>query len=852
MAKDKCVVRIAEALKRSSIDSVKADEILADIKQAQAEVKIQNIDSKITNELSDKILQQKKIDKKIKERNNLENEVKIRKTIDYVLEEFPNDPVEGLRSILVGSNLQKAGSRFSVALSQLTMYRNFATSFEARLRAKELDGVFANATADQDRRITRAIQEIGEGKEITVKDVRLVEIAKIMSEFQEQVRLKLNSAGANIPKIWGYIVRQSHDPFQLRNAVDVLKIKRNKNIDATSGNGERNLQAWIDYIFPKLDSDRTFGKGVTQDEKISFLRYAYNSLIKNEHQIADGAGTTYGSRDLTKKLNAKRVLHFKTSDDWFDYNSKFGGGNLRESFFSGLNIAARNYGLMKDLGTKPQENLQKIGRGIAQALQNQKKTDQAEKVSTAIKTQGNIEKYMMEVDGSVNSVVNFGAARYSAIARSIQSMAKLGGAVVSALADIHLYASEVSYQGRSYMGGIFEAMGSLSKLKNKRRTEISSQLGFISDNAIYDLAARYSVGDQLNRSFTKLQRTFFKLNLLSWWTNSLKEGAMLGMGNYIAKQRKTSFNNLEDGFKRLLKHYDIDEKTWNVIRKMDIEKADDGTEFFSVKKIDDLSDDTIKSLAGLEKMSKRQIDLFKDDLKTQTSGMFLDRSTFAVIEPDARQRAFMKQGFMAGTGPGEAIRFIAQFKAFPIAILDKAVGRELSFIKEGQNMRAFMGISRLIIMSGIFGYIAMTAKDLVKGKSPKDPLKKKTFFASMLQGGGLGIYGDFLFQQSNHGLDILSTIAGPGISEGAKVLNAIRLGVQGEYSRAAKNAYKSVINNTPFLNLFYLKFVFDHAIGYQMMETLSPGYLRRMERRMKKDTGQHFLLTKPSTLFKGF
>lgn len=60
MAKDKCVVRIAEALKRSSIDSVKADEILADIKQAQAEVKIQNIDSKITNELSDKILQQKK------------------------------------------------------------------------------------------------------------------------------------------------------------------------------------------------------------------------------------------------------------------------------------------------------------------------------------------------------------------------------------------------------------------------------------------------------------------------------------------------------------------------------------------------------------------------------------------------------------------------------------------------------------------------------------------------------------------------------------------------------------------------------------------------------------------------
>jgi hypothetical protein len=36
------------------------------------------------------------------------------------------------------------------------------------------------------------------------------------------------------------------------------------------------------------------------------------------------------------------------------------------------------------------------------------------------------------------------------------------------------------------------------------------------------------------------------------------------------------------------------------------------------------------------------------------------------------------------------------------------------------------------------------------------------------------------------------------------------------------------------------------------METLSPGYLRKMERKMKEDSGQEFLLTKPSVLFKGF
>ena len=36
-----------------------------------------------------------------------------------------------------------------------------------------------------------------------------------------------------------------------------------------------------------------------------------------------------------------------------------------------------------------------------------------------------------------------------------------------------------------------------------------------------------------------------------------------------------------------------------------------------------------------------------------------------------------------------------------------------------------------------------------------------------------------------------------------------------------------------------------------IMETLSPGSLKRMEKNMAKN-GQEFLLTKPSTLFKGF
>ena len=73
----------------------------------------------------------------------------------------------------------------------------------------------------------------------------------------------------------------------------------------------------------------------------------------------------------------------------------------------------------------------------------------------------------------------------------------------------------------------------------------------------------------------------------------------------------------------------------------------------------------------------------------------------------------------------------------------------------------------------------------------------------------------------------------------------------GEGGKAARLAYRAVTQNIPFLNLFYIKSAFDYLIGYQMMETLSPGVLKRVEKRMKKDYNQEFLFTKPSTLFKG-
>ncbi len=133
------------------------------LKDAQKEVRLDNLDNELSEQVAKQILKEQQIAKKIKERNALENEIKIRNTVEYVLREYPNNPAEGLTAILVGSNLQKVGSRASVALAQLSEYRMLVSGFQEKLRQNNLVELFAEANEDIDRRTARTIWELGEG-----------------------------------------------------------------------------------------------------------------------------------------------------------------------------------------------------------------------------------------------------------------------------------------------------------------------------------------------------------------------------------------------------------------------------------------------------------------------------------------------------------------------------------------------------------------------------------------------------------------------------------------------------------------------------------------------------------------
>ena len=855
--KNSCVTRITNSINRSSIKGVEKQELINKIEQAVAERRKTNLDQVDIDKISEDITEQIKAEKKINKINAVNDEILVRKKVEELLENFKNDEAEGLIALLVGSNKLTMGGRSSVSVAQNAAQGQLIAAFDAEVSANNLDGMFDEADARLQEELAVTQQQISEGTEITSKNEDVKKLAEIMEKHSELTREALNARGANIPKMWGYVVKQGHDQFNVRAAANRLgknldEIKLPEDFKGKDINYNKNYNAWKDFIMQDLDQKRTFAG---TDNVDTFLFESFNSLVGNKIQMADGADNVFGN--ISKSNRNKRVLHFKSAKHWFHYNEKFGTGSLKETYYGGLMTAGRNIGMLDTLGTKPRENFNKIRIAIHNRLKAEKRNPE----SVVSETQFN--KFMNVVDGTVYTFdggeFGFAVAKWSAISRAFINTTKLGGAVISAAADIGIYGSEMKFQGRSFLGGMGEAFVGLGRIKNtKQKQEIARAAGLLADGTTYDVSGRHQVGDNLTKGWTKIQRTFFKYNLLSWWTNTLKENAMLGMSNYYANQKSLSFDQLNKPLQSFFGLYNIDATKWDVIRKTAMSKADDGTEFINISELSNMSDADIKKITGMNDLSKTELQIEKDKFKYSVSGMLLDRSIYAVIEPDARTKGTMTQGTLAGTGMGEAIRFVGQFKAFPMAIGNKVLGREIAFLRKGPNQdigRGIKGLASIMVTSGFMGYISMTAKDLLKGKEPRDPNKEATIMAALLQGGGLGIYGDVLFKEFRDAGSLIGSMAGPfpnTIVELGQALKYVLSTEEGSGAKAGKKAYRAISSNIPFLNLFYIKLAFDYMIGFQLMETMNPGGLKRVEKRMKKEYNQEYLFTKPSIKNKGF
>lgn len=642
--------------------------------------------------------------------------------------------------------------------------------------------------------------------------------AEILAKYAEAARIEANRAGANIGKLEGWGGPQSHDEGRLLRA---------------------GKDRWVADILVGLDIERSFGQGVDEAEAAQILSETWETIVTGRGLKLTGMekGERVGPANLARSLEKQRVLHFKNADAWIAYNDQYGRGNVFTGMLDHLHGMARTVSNMQVMGPNPQvflnsileDQRRQIREGGGTIAQKNKRLAALDADLDAAR--GVIGRAFAEVMGDTFRPANLTAAKWGAGIRAVESMAKLGGAVISSVTDLVTYAHAMRFQGRGILEGYGEALGALFSGKSAEdRRQIALMLGVGADSMMGDIHARFAAEDNIPGRMNRAMNTFFKLSGLTWWTDRLTNAFASMSSAHMAEQSARSWDALSPAYRQTLGLHGITAERWALVQQLVTQEGD--YRFIWPERVRELPDELFGTKANEIARGKRELEL---DLR----GFFSDESAFGIIRADDRTRMFATQGTAPGSTLGEAMRFLMQFKSFPVAYTQKilapaARGR----VGEGRD---WGGIAHLIGMSTLLGYIAMTAKDALKNRTPKDPTRYETVLAAFAQGGGLGIYGDFLMGSADRfGGTLYSKVAGPSIGTGADIYDLYTKARDGD--AGAGDAFWLALNNMPFANLWYTRAALDLAILNQMQEWISPGTLKRREKRLEKDFGQRYIV----------
>jgi hypothetical protein len=426
-------------------------------------------------------------------------------------------------------------------------------------------------------------------------------------------------------------------------------------------------------------------------------------------------------------------------------------------------------------------------------------------------------------------------------ARNIQTAAKLGGAVLSSITDVGTIATTLHYNRLPY----FDMVANVGRQFSKDQRQFLRSHGVIAES-LSNTLNRWT-GDNMTHSLTgRVAASVMKLSLMNAWTDGLRAAFSATMMQNFAKKLGKGWGELDEWDRYLMQRHDISEADWQTITSSKATERD-GLAYLTRQGVIETGADNAQSAA------------------TKWLAFVSDEAQFAVVNPDLATRAIATAGGLpAGTLKGEAMRSIAQFKSFPIAMMTRhwrrifetpqgLEGAPTGFGAEsaaGARVNQIAGLAALNVSLMLLGSVVLQIKALVQGKDPYDMTEAKFWARAEAQGGGLGYLGDLLFKDptEQHGGNVeqgVGAILGPaagaaaGFAGDLLFVNAWEL-AKGKETHAGAEALKWVNSQLPFTGIWYVKGAWERAVLHDMQEAANPGYLGRVQKRAMKDWGQGY------------
>jgi len=711
------------------------------------------------------------------------------------------------------TNIESLEQRVSGVKSDLK--RRIAPTWDA------LGNDFLGFFQDKDKQLTLVRELRGEdaGDAVAKKG------AKAFHEAAEEARQAFNAAGGDVGKLDDWGMPQHHSQERVAAA---------------------GKDAWIDAVLPKLDRARyadDLGNAWTDTQIRDFLGKAWDTIATNG--IANlQPGVKGGSGKRANRNAESRQIHFKDAESVLDYWNTFGDRTLVEILDGHIDRMAKDIAFIEKFGPNPDMTYQTLRDQALQRSVNADPTKTTELQGRAFKSD-NLYEYAA---GRIKPTVNATVSNIADGIAHLNSAGKLGGAAIASF-----FGDKVTYEAVSHLNNIpaVQRWRSELSLLNPANVEDRRMLvrqGLMAEyvrnglNRFYDDMGGSGGGwsGSFKNTTGKLANAVMRLTGMNA-INELRKGAfgmslMSAIGHEIESGK--DFSSLTDSDVRTLSTFGITENDWAVWKLAKLEDLGSGNEKgLTPESIARIPDSDLQA-SGLPPEARREAIV-------KLLGAINTESDFAITTPGWRERAGFYGGLQRGTFKGEVVRSILQFKSFPWTTFQRSL--DLVANADTPVGKAAM-TSYLIVSTTLAGAMIMQVRDMLSGKDPRsmtgDDLSR--FWAqAFLQGGALGIYGDFIsgINQTRYGSGPLETLAGPTVGPLLELglvqpLNAMKNKIEGKQTHLGAQSIQDMKGFVPGNNIWYMKAVTDHLIWQRAMEGISPGYLSSIRSRSLRDNRQ--------------
>ena len=566
----------------------------------------------------------------------------------------------------------------------------------------------------------------------------------------------------------------------------------------------------------------------------------------NKRGEAEGSG--YGG-SVGSSRNAPRQLHFKDAAGYIRMMDKYGSSNNVMSMLDHhFHALARDIATTRSYGPSADRFVpQLIERAFAADAQSGLNEKQLKKLDT-LKRQTLKEYEALRSPGHPGALPLW--AQVSNTIRGVVGATLLGGSTLAAIPDIGMamaYGHELGLTKRALVGNMAEGFK-----PTKENLEYIRRLG-ITANTMLNGTHRFGAGELSNQATRFLNHGVHVLSLLRMWDRMQQHGVSASLmdilGSHVAK---SDFASLDPKDQAYMASRGVTADHYAVWREAELDKGPhDNHSMLTPDGIYSIPADKLRPIAEARMGPKAKPAQIDEDIRRLRSEAAQHLLALTLSETQIGARggagntirdnvALHVTPDNAGTVMGQVARWLLFLKQTPLGIFRTHMVDVPGNMNDWKSAMAYR--ARFMAYSASLGALGLTLKSLALGQDPDDLATPKGLAKVAIASGGFGMYGDFVFSDSDHQNNAFVKTLGPGASfmaDAYDIFHATSAEVAGEGSTkpgqyGAKTLRFARNYAMPFTRLWYLKAAFNHMVYQQQMEKLSPGYNARIRQRMAR------------------